>query len=93
MINVCVFYIFQTVHHVTLHPEQPYVVVCDKCRSSMSLVFRAALMHMSSNTAGFFDLDGCQPFDLLLQDCQLVAGCLNCSKENLVHVRRYTHKI
>lgn len=78
--------LLQTVHHVTMHPEKTYVVVCDKCRSKMSLVYHPNLMHMSSSTVGFFDLDGCQPFDLILQDCQFVAGCLECSKEQLVHV-------
>lgn len=73
-------------HHVSLHPEKPYVVVCDKCRSNMSLIFHASLMHVASCTAGYFDLDGCQPFDLVLQDCQLVASCVDCGGDNVIHV-------
>ena len=69
-----------------MHPGKPYVVVCDKCRSKMSLIYHANLMHAASSTVGYFDLDACQPFDLILQDCQLVTSCLNCDREMLVHV-------
>lgn len=69
-----------------MHSERPYLVVCDKCRSKMSLIFHANLMHMASNVLGYFDLNACILFDLLLHDCQFTAGCINCNKEMLVHV-------
>ncbi|XP_067946285.1 uncharacterized protein [Watersipora subatra] len=75
----------KTAHHITMHPEKPYVVVCDKCKSKMSLIYHPNLMHVASSTVGFFDLDACQPFDLILQDCQLIAACLGCDRELPIH--------
>ncbi|XP_060075986.1 uncharacterized protein LOC132555651 [Ylistrum balloti] len=57
---------------------------CFKCHSQMLLTFRPAIMHPYSSVMGYLDLEGCVPFDLLLQDSAYKLGCMNCNKETKV---------
>lgn len=52
----------------------------------MFLIFRPAIIHAYSSIMGYLDMDGCVPFDLLLQDSAYKLGCMNCNKETKVDV-------
>ncbi|KAJ8417339.1 hypothetical protein AAFF_G00285660 [Aldrovandia affinis] len=54
---------------------------CEKCSSSISAGFRPSMLHHFSSVLGFLDLSGAVPVDLVLQDCELLVGCLTCSQE------------
>lgn len=60
------------------------MIPCFKCHSQMLLIFRPAMMHSYSSIMGYLDLEGCVPFDLLLQDSAYKLGCMNCNKETKV---------
>ncbi|XP_033761437.1 uncharacterized protein LOC117343204 [Pecten maximus] len=60
------------------------LIPCFKCRTQMLLTFRPAIMHSYSSIMGYLDLEGCVPFDLLLQDSAYKLGCMNCNKETKV---------
>ncbi|XHG08362.1 hypothetical protein AWENTII_011467 [Aspergillus wentii] len=55
----------------------PKVESCRKCANVMSLGFRRQLVHMSSNRAGYLDLDGCTVVDLLPSN--FTPTCAECS--------------
>ncbi|OWF40768.1 uncharacterized protein LOC110463370 [Mizuhopecten yessoensis] len=60
------------------------LIPCFKCHTQMLLTFRPAIMHSYSSIMGYLDLEGCVPFDLLLQDSAYKLGCMNCNKETKV---------
>lgn len=49
---------------------------CKKCAAPFSLGFRRDIMHVSCIRAGYLDLDGCSPFDLL--PSPFVPTCSEC---------------
>lgn len=59
---------------------------CEKCNQNQFVHFRAALIHQFSSVAGYLDLDGCQAFDLIFQDCRVAVTCMNCSKQTRMDV-------
>ncbi|XP_062599150.1 uncharacterized protein LOC134260609 [Saccostrea cucullata] len=60
---------------------RPNLVTCLKCSYPQVLTFRSAIMHQFSSVVGYLDLDGCLPFDVILQDCVFKLGCFSCNKE------------
>lgn len=66
---------------VTTPSGRPNMVTCLKCSYPQILTFRSAIMHQFSSVVGYLDLDGCVPFDLILQDCVFKLGCFSCNKE------------
>ena len=60
---------------------RPNLATCLKCSYPQILTFRSAIMHQFSSVVGYLDLDGCIPFDLILQDCIFKLGCFSCNKE------------
>lgn len=68
------------------------VETCKKCSNSLSVAYRAELMHMNSIRAGFLDLEGCTVVDLLPSHFQ--PTCNECSttfaKPGVVSVRGET---
>ncbi|KAJ8344051.1 hypothetical protein SKAU_G00313800 [Synaphobranchus kaupii] len=66
---------------LTLTGRLPCTAQCEKCGSSISAGFRPSLLHHYSSVLGFLDLSGAVPVDLVLQDCEMLVGCLTCSQE------------
>ncbi|KAG9340721.1 hypothetical protein JZ751_020311 [Albula glossodonta] len=66
---------------LTLTGKLPCTAQCEKCSSGISAGFRPSMLHHYSSVLGFLDLNGAVPVDLVLQDCELLVGCLACSKE------------
>ena len=52
-------------------------VTCKKCSLALYVAFRPDLIHMSSQRAGYLDLEGCDPVDLL--PSTFLPTCANCS--------------
>lgn len=67
-------------------PGKVMSVACEKCNQNQFVHFRAALIHQFSSVAGYLDLDGCQAFDLIFQDCRVAVTCMGCSKQTRVDV-------
>ncbi|BFZ01901.1 hypothetical protein BsWGS_04940 [Bradybaena similaris] len=65
-------------------PGKVMSCVCEKCNQNQFVHFRAALIHQFSSVAGYLDLDGCQAFDLIFQDCRVAVTCMGCSKQTRV---------
>lgn len=65
-------------------PNQVSAIACQKCNQSQLVNYRATMVHQFSSIIGYLDLEGCTAFDLLLQDCNFMLGCLGCSKETPV---------
>ncbi|RXM95076.1 hypothetical protein EOD39_17281 [Acipenser ruthenus] len=61
--------------------DHPYTAQCEKCSAHISATFRPSMLHHYSAVLGYLDLSAAVPVDLVLQDCELVVGCLSCSKE------------
>ena len=57
------------------------LVSCSKCNNPQVVNFRPAIMHQFSSVMGYLDLDGCNAFDLILQESEFKLGCFNCNKE------------
>lgn len=53
-------------NNVLADPPQLRSERCKKCATQFSLGFRRDIMHANSIRAGYLDLEGCTPFDLLL---------------------------
>lgn len=53
-------------NNVLADPPQLRSERCKKCATQFSLGFRHDIMHANSIRAGYLDLEGCTPFDLLL---------------------------
>lgn len=58
--------------------SKPVGVSCSKCNHTLAAAFRKDIIHASNNRAGFLDLHGCTPFDLLAA-CSFVPTCSTCS--------------
>ncbi|KAM8890811.1 uncharacterized protein AB9W97_011649 isoform 1-T5 [Spinachia spinachia] len=54
---------------------------CEKCSASISAAFRPCMLHHYSDVLGYLDLHNAVPADLVLQECELIVGCLSCSEE------------
>lgn len=48
------------------------------------------MLHHYSDVLGYLDLHNAAPADLVLQECELVVGCLDCSQENPTQVENKT---
>lgn len=59
---------------------------CEKCGAGISVAFRPSMLHQYSDVLGYLDLSGVVPVDLVLQDSELVVGCLGCSQEDTLQV-------
>ncbi|XP_066557926.1 uncharacterized protein LOC136748243 [Amia ocellicauda] len=66
---------------LTLRGELPCTAQCEKCSASIIAAFRPSMLHHYSSVLGFLDITGAVPVDLVLQDCELLVGCLSCSQE------------
>ncbi|XP_047195701.1 uncharacterized protein si:dkey-24l11.2 [Hippoglossus stenolepis] len=54
---------------------------CEKCSTSINAAYRPCMLHHYSDVLGYLDLHNVTPADLVLQDCDLIVGCLSCSQE------------
>ncbi|XP_077988959.1 uncharacterized protein LOC144443367 [Glandiceps talaboti] len=66
---------------VTTPPRRVNSITCERCQNQQLLTYRPSITHQYSSTLGYLDIDGCIPFDLISIECELKAGCMNCSKE------------
>ncbi|XP_023278385.1 uncharacterized protein LOC111667049 isoform X1 [Seriola lalandi dorsalis] len=66
---------------LTLTGRTACTAQCEKCNASINAAFRPCMLHHYSDILGYLDLHNAAPADLVLQDCDLVLGCLSCSKE------------
>ncbi|XP_072550598.1 uncharacterized protein [Salminus brasiliensis] len=57
---------------------------CEKCGAEIRAAFRPRMLHHYSDVLGYLDLYAAAAVDLVLQDCQLIVGCLNCNKEDTI---------
>ncbi|XP_028813099.1 uncharacterized protein LOC114766504 [Denticeps clupeoides] len=62
---------------------------CEKCSMGISAAFRPSMLHHFSDVLGYLDLSGVVPVDLVLQDSELLVGCLNCSREDTLQSLSY----
>uniref|UniRef100_A0A8C4Z8J2 Nucleoporin NUP42 n=1 Tax=Gadus morhua TaxID=8049 RepID=A0A8C4Z8J2_GADMO len=69
---------------LTLGVTLPCTAQCEKCSASIGATFRPSLLHAYSDVLGYLDLHNAAPTDLVLQDCELTAGCLHCSQDGPV---------
>ncbi|KAJ8248779.1 hypothetical protein GJAV_G00227640 [Gymnothorax javanicus] len=74
---------------LTLTGRLPCTAQCEKCGSSIGAGFRPSMLHHYSSVLGFLDLSGAVPVDLVLQECQLLVGCLSCSQEGPLQTWSY----
>ncbi|XP_010894838.2 uncharacterized protein si:dkey-24l11.2 [Esox lucius] len=74
---------------LTLSSRKPCTAQCEKCNAGIQAAFRPSMLHRYSDVLGYLDLGTTAPVDLVLQDCELVVGCLNCSKEGPVQNLSY----
>lgn len=84
MLNVCCR--CKVTADLTLTGRAPCTAQCEKCSASINAAFRPCMLHHYSDVLGYLDLHSASPADLVLQDCVLVVGCLNCSQEGPVQV-------
>ncbi|XP_029010493.1 uncharacterized protein si:dkey-24l11.2 [Betta splendens] len=66
---------------LTLTGRTPCTAQCEKCNASINAAFRPCMLHHYSDVMGYLDLHNAAPADLVLQECVLIVGCLNCSQE------------
>ncbi|XP_077566367.1 uncharacterized protein LOC144182203 [Stigmatopora nigra] len=69
---------------LTLSGKTSCTANCEKCSARITAAFRPSMLHHYSDVLGYLDLQNAVPSDLVLQDCQLNVGCLNCSQESFV---------
>ncbi|KAK5902263.1 hypothetical protein CesoFtcFv8_007536 [Champsocephalus esox] len=69
---------------LTLTGRNPCTAQCEKCSASINAAFRPCMLHHYSDVLGYLDLHNAAPVDLVLQDCDLIVGCLSCSQESPV---------
>ncbi|KAL8577997.1 hypothetical protein ACOMHN_048773 [Nucella lapillus] len=62
-------------------PGRVSVIQCGQCSQTQTATYRPAMAHHFSSVVGYLDLDGCLPFDVILQNCSAVMACMNCSKD------------
>uniref|UniRef100_A0A0B7AGD6 Nucleoporin NUP42 n=1 Tax=Arion vulgaris TaxID=1028688 RepID=A0A0B7AGD6_9EUPU len=70
---------------LVLPPGKVMSVKCEKCSQSQFVHFRAALIHQFSSVVGYLDVDGCQAFDLIFQECRVAVTCMSCSKQTRIN--------
>jgi hypothetical protein len=73
-------------NEVHLTPGHTFRAECSYCHGSQLMEFTATIVHQMSSVAGWLNLEGCRPFDLVLAGCQFVVGCINCAKEEKLDV-------
>ncbi|XP_059190325.1 uncharacterized protein si:dkey-24l11.2 [Centropristis striata] len=66
---------------LTLTGKTPCTAQCEKCSASINAAFRPCMLHHYSDVLGYLDLHNAAPSDLVLQDCDLIVGCLSCSQD------------
>ncbi|XP_029378922.1 uncharacterized protein LOC115056542 [Echeneis naucrates] len=66
---------------LTLSGRTVCTAQCEKCNASINAAFRPCMLHHYSDVLGYLDLHNASPADLVLQDCDLIVGCLSCSQE------------
>ncbi|XP_018618644.2 uncharacterized protein LOC108940773 [Scleropages formosus] len=59
----------------------PCSAQCEKCSTGISVTFRPSVLHRFCDILGYLDVNNAVPSDLVLQECELVVGCLSCSQE------------
>uniref|UniRef100_A0A1A8PMX4 Nucleoporin NUP42 n=1 Tax=Nothobranchius rachovii TaxID=451742 RepID=A0A1A8PMX4_9TELE len=66
---------------LTLSGRTTCAAQCEKCNASISAAFRPCMLHHYSDVLGYLDLHNATAADLILQDCDLIVGCLSCSQD------------
>ncbi|XP_040895308.1 uncharacterized protein si:dkey-24l11.2 isoform X2 [Toxotes jaculatrix] len=66
---------------LTLTGRTACTAQCEKCSASINAAFRPCMLHHYSDVLGYLDLHNATPADLVLLDCELIVGCLQCSQE------------
>lgn len=66
---------------LTLTGRTPCTAQCDKCSAGINAAFRPCMLHHYSDVLGYLDLHNATPVDLVLQECDLIVGCLSCSQD------------
>ncbi|XP_061578626.1 uncharacterized protein si:dkey-24l11.2 [Cololabis saira] len=66
---------------LTLTGRTPCTAQCEKCNADINAAFRPCMLHHYSDVLGYLDLFNAAPADLVLQECELVVGCLSCSQD------------
>ncbi|XP_008309205.1 uncharacterized protein LOC103379434 isoform X2 [Cynoglossus semilaevis] len=74
---------------LTLSGRTACAAQCEKCSSSISAAFRPCMLHHYCDVLGYLDLHNVVPSDLVLQDCELIVGCLSCSQDTLLQNLSY----
>lgn len=69
---------------LTLTGRTPCSAQCEKCSAGINAAFRPCMMHHYSDVLGYLDLHNATPSDLVLQECELIVGCLSCSQDSLL---------
>ncbi|XP_051238178.1 uncharacterized protein si:dkey-24l11.2 isoform X1 [Dicentrarchus labrax] len=69
---------------LTLTGRTPCSAQCEKCSASINAAFRPCMLHHYSDVLGYLDLHNAAPADLVLQECELIVGCLSCSQDGPV---------
>nr|XP_023673443.1 uncharacterized protein LOC111846930 [Paramormyrops kingsleyae]XP_023673450.1 uncharacterized protein LOC111846930 [Paramormyrops kingsleyae]XP_023673458.1 uncharacterized protein LOC111846930 [Paramormyrops kingsleyae]XP_023673466.1 uncharacterized protein LOC111846930 [Paramormyrops kingsleyae] len=54
---------------------------CDRCSVGIGAAFRPNVLHRYCDVLGYLDLSNSAAVDLVLQECELMVGCLECSQE------------
>lgn len=75
---------------LTLSDRSTCTAQCEKCSADISAAFRPCMVHHYSDVLGYLDLHNATPADLVLQECELIVGCLSCSQEGPLQVRECT---
>lgn len=72
--------------HTDLHvsPGNVMSLSCNRCNQDMYVTYRPVLLHQFSSVLGYLDVDGCQVFDLVLQDCRAIVSCMACNKQTTI---------
>lgn len=66
---------------LTLSGRSTCTAQCEKCSADISAAFRPCMVHHYSDVLGYLDLHNATSADLVLQECELIVGCLSCSQE------------
>nr|XP_046249543.1 uncharacterized protein si:dkey-24l11.2 [Scatophagus argus]XP_046249545.1 uncharacterized protein si:dkey-24l11.2 [Scatophagus argus]XP_046249546.1 uncharacterized protein si:dkey-24l11.2 [Scatophagus argus]XP_046249547.1 uncharacterized protein si:dkey-24l11.2 [Scatophagus argus]XP_046249548.1 uncharacterized protein si:dkey-24l11.2 [Scatophagus argus] len=74
---------------LTLTGRTPCTAQCEKCNASINAAFRPCMLHHYSDVLGYLDLHNAAPVDLVLQECEIIVGCLSCSQEGPVQNLSY----
>lgn len=77
---------------LTLTGRTPCAAQCEKCNASITVAFRPCMLHHYSDVLGYLDLHNAAPADLVLQECELMVGCLSCSQESPLQVTNHVQR-